>query len=298
MSKMQIIYFFLRGRAEAIRTLLVEQGVEYEEQDVMPMEKWLNEWKPKMAFGQCPMLIDGDVELVQSNAILRYLARKYDLYGSTNQEAARVDMINDGVEDLRGAYTVLIYQNYVWDDQLSKEAASWIKRCQFEHEKKGRGENLAFDSNPKKDEELINSSMKAWYDEIKDYNYAAKRCGRSCHYTQVVWAKTRKVGCAIEKCNYLYAFGRPIKNAWYLACYYDPMGNDVSEYPFTKGPACSQCLQKQTCENGLCTGEGVEVCEDLDEDCDFWSTSGECQKNPKFMLKKCRKSCGVCKGGK
>lgn len=109
---MQIIYFFLRGRAEAIRTLLVEQGVEYEEQDVMPMEKWLNEWKPKMAFGQCPMLIDGDVELVQSNAILRYLARKYDLYGSTNQEAARVDMINDGVEDLRGAYTVLIYQNY------------------------------------------------------------------------------------------------------------------------------------------------------------------------------------------
>ena len=73
----------------------------------------------------------------------------------------------------------------VWDDQLSKEAANWIKRCQFEHEKKGRGENLAFDSNPKKDEELINSSMKAWYDEIKDYNYAAKRCVRSCHYTQV-----------------------------------------------------------------------------------------------------------------
>lgn len=36
-----------------------------------------------------------------------------DLYGSNIQEAARADMINDGVEDLRGAYTVLIYQNYV-----------------------------------------------------------------------------------------------------------------------------------------------------------------------------------------
>lgn len=36
-----------------------------------------------------------------------------DLYGSSIQEAARIDMINDGVEDLRGAYTVLIYQNYV-----------------------------------------------------------------------------------------------------------------------------------------------------------------------------------------
>lgn len=112
MSKLQIVYFFLRGRAEAIRTLLVEQGVDYEETDVMPMEKWLNYWKPKMAFGQCPLLIDGDFELVQSNAILRYLGRKYDLYGSNIQEAARADMINDGVEDLRGAYTVLIYQNY------------------------------------------------------------------------------------------------------------------------------------------------------------------------------------------
>lgn len=78
----------------------------------------------------------------------------------------------------------------VWDDKLSSEAANWIKRCQFEHEKKGRGENLAFDSNPKKDEELINSSMKAWYDEIKDYNYAGKACRRSCHYTQVYKSST------------------------------------------------------------------------------------------------------------
>lgn len=73
----------------------------------------------------------------------------------------------------------------VWDDQLSSEAANWIKSCKFEHQMKGRGENLAFDTNPRKDEELINSSMKAWYDEIKDYNYARKQCGRSCHYTQV-----------------------------------------------------------------------------------------------------------------
>ena len=118
------------------------------------------------AFGQCPMLIDGDVELVQSNAILRYLARKYgnyfsmfdeqgiffysvehdfkerfvpfiDLYGSTNQEAARVDMINDGVEDLRGAYTVLIYQNYVStkvfkkDVQKKKKPSDTTKRVEI-----------------------------------------------------------------------------------------------------------------------------------------------------------------------
>lgn len=39
---------------------------------------------------------------------------------------------------------------------------------------KGRGENLVFDMNFKKDEELINSFMKVWYDEIKDYNYVRK----------------------------------------------------------------------------------------------------------------------------
>lgn len=29
----------------------------------------------------------------------------------------------------------------------------------------------------------------------------------------------------------------------------------MSEYPYTKGPACSRCLQKQSCENKLCTGK-------------------------------------------
>lgn len=36
-----------------------------------------------------------------------------DLYGANNVEASRADMINDGVEDLRVAYTRMIYQNYV-----------------------------------------------------------------------------------------------------------------------------------------------------------------------------------------
>ncbi|XP_062593362.1 peptidase inhibitor 15-A-like [Saccostrea cucullata] len=218
-----------------------------------------------------------------------------------HSETIPVDQYKQQLLDVHNAYRAqqgaADMQALVWDDTLSKEAGSWIKRCNFKHEMKGRGENLAFDSNPKKTEELINSSIKAWYDEIKDYNYNRKSCApRSCHYTQVVWAKTRKVGCAMEKCNYLQAFGRPVKNAWYLACYYDPKGNDISEYPFEKGAACSKCLQKQTCENKLCTGEGVEVCEDNDKDCEFWATSGECKRNPKFMNKKCRKACGICKG--
>ena len=42
-------------------------------------------------------------------------------------------------------------------------------------------------------------------------------------YMQMVWAQTGKVGCAMNKCDYLNAFGQMVKNAWYLACFYDPM---------------------------------------------------------------------------
>ncbi|KAK3089682.1 hypothetical protein FSP39_005575, partial [Pinctada imbricata] len=185
----------------------------------------------------------------------------------------------------------------VWDDALSQQAANWIRRCQFEHEMKGKGENLAFDSNPNTDEALINSSMKSWYDEINMYNYNYKRCSpRSCHYTQIVWSKTRKVGCAIEKCNYMYMNGRPIKDAWYLGCWYDPKGNDISEFPYQRGKPCSQCLDQQGCSRGLCTGEGVEVCEDTASLCGYWESIGECYRNKPFMDKTCRKACQICKG--
>lgn len=72
----------------------------------------------------------------------------------------------------------------VWSDTLAKEADAWISRCNFEHENKGRGENLAFNT-AKDDEANIAQAIQDWYDEIKMYNYAGKACGMSCHYTQV-----------------------------------------------------------------------------------------------------------------
>ena len=54
-----------------------------------------------------PVLYDDGFQVVQSNAILRHLGRKYNLYGSNLQEAARLDFVNDGVEDVRGAYLKL-----------------------------------------------------------------------------------------------------------------------------------------------------------------------------------------------
>ncbi|XP_055889864.1 glutathione S-transferase P 1-like isoform X2 [Biomphalaria glabrata] len=110
MGKYQLIYFNVRGRGEAIRTLLKDNGIDYEE--INCGNNWQKEWKPQMQFGQTPALRDNDFLLVQSNAILRHLARKHGLYGDTEEEAALIDMINDGVEDLRSKYVNLIYRNY------------------------------------------------------------------------------------------------------------------------------------------------------------------------------------------
>ncbi|XP_040176795.1 glutathione S-transferase P 1-like isoform X1 [Rana temporaria] len=63
-------------------------------------------------FGQLPGFKDGDFTMYQSNAILRHLARNHGIYGKTPIEAAQIDMVNDGVEDLRLKYSHLIYQNY------------------------------------------------------------------------------------------------------------------------------------------------------------------------------------------
>jgi glutathione S-transferase len=90
---------------------LEDNSIPYED---VPLNKdsWL-ELKPKTTFGQVPMIIFEDgTELVQTNAILRALARKYGLYGSSEKEANMIDMINDGQEDERLRYLRMIYQNY------------------------------------------------------------------------------------------------------------------------------------------------------------------------------------------
>ncbi|XP_032631806.1 glutathione S-transferase P [Chelonoidis abingdonii] len=107
-----ITYFPVRGRCEAMRMLLADQGQKWQE-DVVTIDQWQKgELKKSCVFGQLPKFQDGDLTLYQSNAILRHLARTYGLYGKDQREAALLDMVNDGVEDLRLKYLQLIYQNY------------------------------------------------------------------------------------------------------------------------------------------------------------------------------------------
>ncbi|XP_066442927.1 glutathione S-transferase P 1-like isoform X2 [Eleutherodactylus coqui] len=107
MSGYVITYFPVRGKAEGIRMLLADQGATWKE-EVVQFADWFggeSDLKQQAVFGQLPQFKDGDFVLYQSNSILRYLARKYGIAGAGNQESALIDMVNDGVEDLRGKYS-------------------------------------------------------------------------------------------------------------------------------------------------------------------------------------------------
>ncbi|XP_057614720.1 armadillo repeat-containing protein 10 isoform X1 [Chionomys nivalis] len=107
-----IVYFPVRGRCEALRILLADQDQSWKE-EVVFIDTWMKGLlKSTCLYGQLPKFQDGDLTLYQSNAILRHLGRSLGLYGKDQKEAALVDMVNDGVEDLRLKYITLIYTKY------------------------------------------------------------------------------------------------------------------------------------------------------------------------------------------
>ncbi|XP_040495465.1 collagen alpha-1(I) chain-like isoform X1 [Ursus maritimus] len=73
-----IVYFPTRGRCEAMRMLLADQGQSWKE-EVVTKETWLQgPLKASCLYGQLPKFQDGDLTLYQSNAILRHLGRTFD----------------------------------------------------------------------------------------------------------------------------------------------------------------------------------------------------------------------------
>ncbi|KAM5256092.1 glutathione S-transferase A1-like [Ctenodactylus gundi] len=94
-------YFDGRGLMESIRWLLAAAGVEFEEKFVTcpeDLEKLRNEGS--LMFQQVPMVEMDGMKLVQSRAILNYIATKYNLYGKDAKERLLIDMYSEGMADL------------------------------------------------------------------------------------------------------------------------------------------------------------------------------------------------------
>ncbi|CAK7310121.1 Glutathione S-transferase [Vulpes lagopus] len=100
-GKPKLHYFNGRGRMESIRWLLAAAGVEFEEELFETREEFEKLIQGgTLMYEQVPMVeIDG-MNLVETRAILRYLAAKYNLYGRNIQEQAWIDMYVEGLKDL------------------------------------------------------------------------------------------------------------------------------------------------------------------------------------------------------
>ncbi|KAL5013207.1 hypothetical protein ScPMuIL_007477 [Solemya velum] len=114
-------YWKIRGLAQPIRLLLhyVEENFNdkmYEQGDApdYSRECWMKEKNNLgLSFPNLPYYIDGPIKITQSNAILRYIARKHNLLGKTTESQVRVDMMLDQAMEFRNGIVRLVYNpNY------------------------------------------------------------------------------------------------------------------------------------------------------------------------------------------
>ena len=122
-----------------------------------------------------------------------------------------------------------------WDPALAAIAKAWGSQCKssggalIDHNA-GRsdgygsyvGENIYASSGSANGPGAVSS----WMSEKKNYDYAKNSCSGVCgHYTQVVWKKTTKLGCALVNCPNL-------RFPSTIICDYAPGGNMNGERPY------------------------------------------------------------------
>nr|XP_035938517.1 glutathione S-transferase Mu 3-like [Halichoerus grypus] len=106
-STMVLGYWEIRGLAHTILILLEFTGTSYEEKQYTcgeapeyDISQWLDvKFKLDLDFPNLPYLMDGKNKITQSNAILRYIARKHNMCGETEEENIRVDITEKQIMD-------------------------------------------------------------------------------------------------------------------------------------------------------------------------------------------------------
>ncbi|XP_074531802.1 glutathione S-transferase-like [Halichoeres trimaculatus] len=100
-GKVVLTYFDARGKMESIRWLLTAAGVDFEEVFLTKREQYQRLLDDgSLVFQQVPLVeIDG-MKLVQTKAILNYIAEKYNLHGKDIKDRVKINMYSEGLMDL------------------------------------------------------------------------------------------------------------------------------------------------------------------------------------------------------
>ena len=152
---------------------------------------------------------------------------KTDTEGSTSvsPETGRMEGITFFHNEIRKQKGI---PELTWDEELVTISADWLTHldeqgCIMEHNwDSPYGENLFWSNYPSTPEEVVYS----WASEEEFYSYDDNSCepGEMCgHYTQIVWANTTHLGCAVHTCT-------DQTELW--MCNYNPAGNWVGERPY------------------------------------------------------------------
>uniref|UniRef100_A0A8C9WA08 Cysteine rich secretory protein LCCL domain containing 1 n=1 Tax=Scleropages formosus TaxID=113540 RepID=A0A8C9WA08_SCLFO len=154
----------------------------------------------------------------------------------------------------------------VWDTELERTAEAWAETCLWEHGPESLlphiGQNLGAHWGRYRPPTF---HVQAWYDEVRDYSYPyPQECNPYCpfrcsgpvctHYTQLVWATSSRIGCAINLCYNMNVWGQIWPKAIYLVCNYSPKGNWWGHSPYKHGKPCSACPPSYGggCRDNLC----------------------------------------------
>jgi len=118
--------------------------------------------------------------------------------------------------------------NLEWSENLAKEAQNWANhiakgKCNIKHSNKNLGENIFWSSTPVNN---VKEVVSDWASEKKYYKFCKCCKGyKTLHYTQIIWQKTTKIGCASAIC-------KDGSQIW--VCNYSPQGNFEGEKPYKK----------------------------------------------------------------
>jgi pathogenesis-related protein 1 len=144
------------------------------------------------------------------------------------QPAAAPSSIEEQLLDAQNAVRARVgVPPLAWSDKLARAAQEWadrlVKEGAFRHRPNSPwGQNLYEITGS---EHLPQQIVNGWAAEAKDFDFDTNNCkeGRICgHYTQIVWSKTKQVGCAVARGG----------NSEVWVCEYSPKGNIAGARPY------------------------------------------------------------------
>ncbi|CAJ0601467.1 unnamed protein product [Cylicocyclus nassatus] len=140
-----------------------------------------------------------------------------------------------------------------WDCNLEKEAIDKVRGCpkDVSNEKlKGELRHRVPVKDVQNYEDGIRNAVHNWWRVVRFNDgigmkaiFRAKHVGQPiATFTQMAWAETRNLGCAIGKCSSDYV----------IIYRYNPAGNEIERLVYDPGNTCSSCVHSCDKENGLC----------------------------------------------